>query len=455
MLIRFVVDNLFSFGERKEFNMIPRPRLNTLNHHKYNLCNFDLLKMSSIYGANAAGKSNLIKAIALLQGIVLEEKMPIEIQELQFKFQDLTLNKPILLALEFIHSDTPFLYALEIVNERISTEELYISGLGRTDKLLFERKTNSANETTLIFNPELEKNHELRTYRDILLKSFVKTNKPILKLISESGEAYLPQARNAFDWFDNVLQLVSPSSKPGALAHRIDINPELKKYAENMLGSLRIGIEKLLSQKQKFKDVFGDDISDNVELNQLVSEIEGDPKKIARLKLIKGDELVIVKENGEIVVKKLQIEHIGKNKITAQFGMDEESDGTVRLLDFVPAFQDIATKSKVYIIDEIERSIHPLLIKELVGKFSKDEMTNGQLIFTTHESNLLDQEIFRQDEIWFAEKDETGSTDLYSLSDFKEHKTIDIRKGYLNGRYGSIPFLANLKDLNWHNNVTK
>ena len=104
----------------------------------------------------------------------------------------------------------------------------------------------------------------------------------------------------------------------------------------------------------------------------------------------------------------------------------------------------------MFIIDEIERSIHPLLIKELVKKFSLDPNTKGQLIFTTHESNLLDQKILRQDEIWFAEKNENGSTDIYSLNDFKEHKTIDIQKGYLNGRYGSIPFLANLKDLNWH-----
>ncbi len=127
---------------------------------------------------------------------------------------------------------------------------------------------------------------------------------------------------------------------------------------------------------------------------------------------------------------------------------------TVRLLDFVPAFCDIITINKVFIIDEIERSIHPLLIKELIRKFSHDEKTKGQLIFTTHESNLLDQEIFRQDEIWFVEKDKNGSTDLYSLNDFKEHKTIDIRKGYLNGRYGSIPFLGNLRDLNWYKDDT-
>ena len=164
----------------------------------------------------------------------------------------------------------------------------------------------------------------------------------------------------------------------------------------------------------------------------------------------KGDELVLVKEGDSYFVKRLILEHKGENDFLTDFYLDEESDGTIRLLDFVPAFQDLLSKNKVFIIDELERSIHPLLIKELVMKFSLDNLSKGQLIFTTHESNLLDQDIFRQDEIWFAEKDENGSTDLYSLSDFKEHKTIDIRKGYLNGRYGSIPFLGNLKDLNWH-----
>ena len=164
----------------------------------------------------------------------------------------------------------------------------------------------------------------------------------------------------------------------------------------------------------------------------------------------RGDEIIIVKENGVINVKQLKLEHKGKNGQLINFNIDEESDGTIRLLDFIPAFQDLISKSKVFLIDEIERSIHPLLIKELVKKFSEDNKSEGQLIFTTHESNLLDQDLFRQDEIWFAEKDKNGITDLYSLSDFKEHKTIDIRKGYLNGRYGSIPFLANLKDLNWH-----
>jgi AAA15 family ATPase/GTPase len=191
--------------------------------------------------------------------------------------------------------------------------------------------------------------------------------------------------------------------------------------------------------------------SSDKELDSLIKDVEESPKKMIGLRSNNGDELIVVKEDGKIWVKTLKVGHVGKRHKSVLFNLDEESDGTVRLLDFVPAFKSVISSEKVFIIDEIERSIHPLLIKELVQKFSLDSNTRGQLIFTTHESNLLNQEIFRQDEIWFAEKNKEGSTDLYSLNDFKEHKTIDIQKGYLNGRYGSIPFLGNLQDLNWHN----
>ena len=167
------------------------------------------------------------------------------------------------------------------------------------------------------------------------------------------------------------------------------------------------------------------------------------------LKLINDEHIVFHKQNNDIYVLKLILEHNSVNNKPVIFYENEESDGTKRLLDYLILYFDIIFYNKLYIVDEIERSIHPLLIKNLISKFSSNEKTSGQLIFTTHESNLLDQDIFRQDEIWFAEKNKKGSTELYPLSDFKEHHTIDISKGYLNGRYGAIPFLGNLKDLNW------
>jgi AAA15 family ATPase/GTPase len=93
--------------------------------------------------------------------------------------------------------------------------------------------------------------------------------------------------------------------------------------------------------------------------------------------------------------------------------------------------------------------MHPILIKDIMQKISESNTAKGQLVFTTHESGLLDQNIFRPDEIWFAQKDSEQATQLYPLSDYNIHKTANIENGYLIGRYGGIPFLSNLKDLHW------
>ena len=444
MLIRFVIENMYSFGERKEFTTIPNKRLKTLQNHKYDKDGFKILKLSSIYGANGAGKSNLIKSLFQFQNLITREVIPYNLKDTLFKFGN---QKRQILAIEFIKDHTPLYYAIELFEDKISTEELYVSGLGKKeDKLIFERKTDDK-ETTIKFLDEFENDEKSQILKTVLLEEFVKPNEPVLKLLSNRDNKFLKNVKKAYEWFSESLQIITPDSKPRALAHKIDTDIEFKKYAEDLMSSFNIGIESLKAEKKNIHEFFGKD-NEN-ELDKLINEVEDSPKKMIGIRSRSGDELIVVKENDTIWVKTLKVEHSSTIN-SAFFELDEESDGTVRLLDFVPAFKNVISSEKVYIVDEIERSIHPLLIKELVKKFSLDDKTKGQLIFTTHESNLLDQDIFRQDEIWFAEKDLNGSTDLYSLSDFKEHKTIDIRKGYLNGRYGSIPFLGNLEDLKWH-----
>ncbi len=449
MLIRFVIENVFSFGERKEFNMLPRPRLRTLNSHRYSLGGFDVLKMSAIYGANGAGKSNLIKALGLLQDIVLKEEVPFRSRDVRFKFGDAQARPGQMLAVEFIQDETAFYYGVEVANGLFLTEELYFSGLGKeADRLIFERKTLPDGTVALNFPKAFEEDEKGEVIKAVLVEEFVKPNKSLLKLISNRDNKHLNGAKKAFEWFRETLQIITPESKPVALAHRIDHDPSFKKYAEEVLCSFGVGVGTLSTERKGIGEFFGED-NEN-EVVELAEKVEDSPMKMLGLRSRKGDELIVVKEGNEIFVKQLKLAHTGGNGSTALFDLDEESDGTVRLLDFVPAFHDVVSRNKVYVIDEIERSIHPVLVKSLVQKFSLDEHTKGQLIFSTHESNLLDQGIFRQDEIWFVEKDSTGATDLYALSDFKEHHTIDIRKGYLNGRYGSIPFLGNFQDLNWH-----
>ncbi len=448
MLIRFVVENLFSFDAQKEFNTFPNNRLKTLAHHKYKIAGFNILKLSSIYGANGAGKSNLIKALYLFRKLLIEEEIPFELKNTEFKFFEGDRKKQTLVV-EFFQENTAFYYGLEFLDDLILTEELYLSGLGKTeDRLVFERKTDENRNTEITFSEDFEKDEKSQLLKSILLEEFVKPDEPVLKLIANRDNKFLQPAKKAFAWFSESLQIIMPESRPRALPQLIDRDEQFKRYAEDIMSSFNLGITALSVEKKKIEDFFGED--DRDELDQLIKEVEKSPVKMLGLRNKRGDEIVVVKEDGKIWVKSVKTGHTGKDGKLELFELREESDGTIRLLDFIPAFKDALDKRKVFIIDEIERSIHPLLIKELLKKFSLDSETKGQIIFTTHESNLLDQQMFRQDEIWFVEKDKTGATDLYSLSDFREHKTIDIRKGYLNGRYGAIPFLANLHDLNWH-----
>jgi uncharacterized protein len=447
MLIRFVVNNLFSFGQEKEFNMLPSSHSKNLGHHKYHIKEgFELLKMSSIYGANGAGKSNLIKSLFLLKEMILNEAIPKSFNEKQFKLSKPETRSSQILSVEFVQNAQSFYYAIEINDSIIFTEELYESGLGKQpDKLIFERKTDKEKKTLLKFSDEFESDKESQVLKKVIEKSLSKANKPLLKLLSTLDNPFLADIGTALKWFEETLQIVMPEAKPIALAHHIDIDKAFKQYAEEIMLSFNTGIQGLKTERKKLK------AGEEVELDELLKNIEKSPQKMIGMKNRKnGDEIIVLKENEEIVLKQLKLEHLGTEGVIAEFDLHEESDGTIRLLDLIPAFKSIVSQNKVFVIDEIERSIHPILIKALVEKFSQDQQTNGQLIFTTHESSLLEQNIFRTDEIWFVEKDKQGCTDIYPLSDFKEQKITDIRKGYLNGRYGSIPFLAHLKDLNWH-----
>ncbi len=447
MLIRFIVNNIFSFGELREFNMLPNARLRTLAHHKYNINGLELLKITSVYGANAAGKSNIIKALSLLDDFVRDEITIATIRNNHFKFSK-NENEKQLLAIEFFQNNTSFYYSLEISRNIISCESLHISGLGKhEDQLLYRRETDTNKKTSILFHDAFEKDEKSQILKQILIEEFIKPDKPIFALLSKRDNIHLLDIKIAYEWFDYTLDIISPDSMASSLAVRIEREPTFKKYAEDIMSSFDLGVTSITFDKKEIRDFFGQE--NEKEANEIIEQVENASDKRISMKNDYGDRIIVIKENDNYFVKELKLEHSGSNN---QIGLElnEESDGTRRLLDFIPAFHNLFTKAKVYVVDEIERSIHPLIIKELIKRFSQDPHTKGQLVFTTHESNLLDQDLFRQDEIWFAEKDKKGLTDLYSLSAFKEHKTIDIKKGYLNGRYGAIPFLANLQDLNWH-----
>jgi uncharacterized protein len=251
--------------------------------------------------------------------------------------------------------------------------------------------------------------------------------------------------KKALDWFESDLQIVLPQSRPESLAFLLDKIAQFKVFAEVCMQTFETGVDGIRVETIPIEDFLGPD--NKAEAEKITAELRANPGNIMGYPN-DIEHVDFVWEDGRANAKRVVLTH-KEDKGKSTFILPEESDGTRRLLEYLPMLYMAIFSSKVCIIDEIERSLHPLIIKELIRKFSEDQSTKGQLIFSTHESNLLDQEIFRPDEIWFAEKNKLGATELYPLSEFKEHHTLDIRKGYLNGRYGGIPFLGNLKDLNW------
>jgi uncharacterized protein len=448
MLIRFTFNNVYSFGVQSEFSMIPNSRLKTLQNHIYQGEEFGVLKMAAIYGANGAGKSNLIKAIEMLAALVRRQIPPSRYKRSLFRLRDGYEEAVQLFAIEFIQAETPFYYAVEIQNGFITTEELYVSGLGKAeDQLVFERKTIQTGETSITFSKEFESDEKSLVLKSILLEEFVKPDKTILKLLAKRENPFLGETRKAYAWFEETLNILTPDTRPANLTRALDAEEGFKEFAEELIRAVGLGISGLTVEKKPFDQFILE--QPNTSREDIYEEIDNIPEGMVIVRNSAGEEYTIVKDKEGVWVERLLLEHKGNAEHRTLFDLVDESDGTVRILDFVPAFNDLTHGPCVYLIDEIERSIHPSLIKQLIRNFSSANGSKGQVIFTTHESHLLDQDIFRQDEVWFVEKNQQGSSTLYSLNDFKEHKTIDIQKGYLSGRYGAIPFLANLDSLNW------
>lgn len=437
MLVRFIVDNVLSFGDETEFNMLPQARLRTHPHHKYNTEQFPLLKMSALYGANGAGKSNLVKAIDMLLEFIREEEIPSRLSESTFKFSE--TPRPQRMGIEFIVENESYFYGVEIFQEIVISEELYFSGLGKKDDILiFDRKTTENGETTLTFSSDLEKDENIKLLKSVILENFVFNNKSIFKLLHNRRLNVFSKIKESYEFICGSIIILGNNSYEFMMESIFDIliSPE-RLSMDNLVKKYNLGINSFSIKKSEIEDL------SLYKRNQYIKNIKNE-LYIKNPDSVTFDEFITY-ENGKLILNKLLCMHNG-----ISFSISEESDGTQKLIQLLPVIITMIEDNVTIIIDEIERSIHPLLIKELVRKFSEDPDTKGQLIFTTHESNLLDLDLFRQDEIWFAEKKPSGSTHLYSLSDFREHTTTDIRKGYLSGRYGSIPFLGNLHDLNWH-----
>lgn len=426
MLLRLRIKNFLSFYEETEFNMFPNPKRTSFPNHIYTDVEVPLLKHAAIYGANGSGKSNFIKAIQFLEGFVLKEDFleNIDIDDYRFQLVE-QAESAIQFEIEFYQDNNYFIYSVEITSDEIS-EELVLSGLGRLDdKLLFSRK-GSEIKSDYITNIESTKE---------LLK--MNPHSSVFPLNRRFPVLSSQEVKSAIDWFGKKLDIITINATLPSLIDLMSTKPELLKFTNEVFRNIGVGINSIEIKETPFDEWLAtyknaESVKKFMEGKQLDSN-----RTISRMENNRTIFNVSLKE-GKQVVEEFIFDQIGQLGYHKGMKMSAQSDGTVRLLTLIPAIYGAILSDKVVVVDEIDNSIHPKLMNSLLRYFSEKE-TKGQLIFTTHDTHLLNQqELLRPDEMWLAEK-ENGNTKMYSINDFKIHHTINIENGYMDGRFGAIP----------------
>lgn len=444
MIVSFSVSNFRSFEEEETLNLVASTRIP--NDHTEHLVAIPssketVLRSAVIYGANGAGKSNFFMALEYFQDMLTN---PVNkntgTKRQAFRFGD-EQNKSSLFDLQFITDGILYRLGFKVDDQRI-VEEWFVRIEGSREIVLYERITdNEGNVKIEIKNDSNDKLKALATVGGPQNQTFLATIRTNLE-----NKDYSDDIRRALLWIVEDLVLISPTSQFYSLGNELNKNPGFKQFASDFLKSSSTGIDGLEIDRQEISEEQLKTILSENEYALIRNKIE--TQGFAAYNFGEGE---IVAEKGfpnryySLTIKAKHEHETGKN---IPLNLSEESDGTKRLLNLIPALHFLGKKWTVFVIDEIDRSLHPLLTIKFIQFFlAACGIKNSQIIITTHESNLLDLDIWRRDEIWFTEKNEHGATKLYSLADFKVRTDLKINKHYLQGRFGAIPFLGNIDGL--------
>lgn len=429
MLLRVTIQNLLSFYEKTTFDMFPNPKREFLANHINTSGKIPLLKHALIYGANGSGKSNFVKVLQFIKSFAVKDVFLGSIDLNDFFFQLVRANKePIKVEIEFFAKGNYYIYGVEIQRDTKNTikEYLCLSGLGeKEDVPVFERIGNVVAPTM-----------DAKLTADLLKKN---SKSSILSLNKKYPVINDEHLHVVCDWFSDNLDVISIDSELPVLIDMMSRNKQLFDFANRLLSSLHI--TNSFSVKETPINKWLSNRKNSSELQQMLLKIPND----AGLTVFSNNRInfSISQKNGEQIVQEFLFEQLGIGGYKKKMAINSQSDGTVRLLTLIPALYD-ASKGHVVVIDEVENSMHPNLIFNLLKYFFNIE-SNGQLICTTHLTLLQNQqELIRPDELWKVEK-ENGNSKMYSFNDFKIHNTMNIEKGYLEGRYGGVPQMSNIE----------
>lgn len=382
------------------------------------------LKSKAIYGANASGKSNIIKALVAFIRIVrtsVKDEKALDNTE-SFRLSSETENEPTFFQIIFWHKNIKYRYGFEADEENITAEWLYGKPKDRelpffirdNQEIIDLDKTNysEGNKLLSLLDADSDENEVFRN------------NSLFLSTLATFGFGKL--SKQLIDSFASIT-VINGLGHQGMYTYAGDSlnDDKRKKYILDFLKYGDIGIEDINAI-----EISSDDLPDTVD-----EEIRKDFDNKKKRKLLISTR------------KKFDENLVSKNMESFPFG-DHESEGTIKLFELSPFLYDALKNERPIIIDEFDARFHPLLTRKIIELFNSSENTGSQLIFTTHDTNLLSADLLRRDQIEFVEKDKYGASHLYSLVQFKGiRNTASFEKDYIQGKYGAIPFLGDFSKL--------
>jgi uncharacterized protein len=444
MLLSFSLENWMSFRDQVNFSMVAsRERQHGDRIPKLGRYQTRILPIAAIYGGNASGKTNLFKALNFAKSLVVKGTQPESFIPVEpFRLDIEGADRPSRFAFELLINESIYGFSFAVTRKAVLEEKLaLITGAG--EKVLYDRRDGNPH-----FDHSLSKNQFLQFAFDGTRDNQLFLTNSVSQKVSDFKHVY--------DWFRNTLELVAPDARFEPFEQFLDEDGHpLYATMNEMLSQLDTGIAHLGEEEipfeniplpEKLKTMLREDIKEGMTTRLWTEPI--------------NDRIVVTRKDGELIAKKLVSFHKKKDGTEARFDIRQESDGSLRVIDLLPAFLELSKQrsTKVYVIDEIDRSLHTLLIRRLLESYlsSCSAKTRTQLLLTTHDVLLMDQQLLRRDEMWVTERDASGTSNLFSFSEYKDVRyDKDIRKSYLQGRLGGIPRILSVDPFSNSHDVEK
>ena len=429
MLIRFSVENWMSFKEQAVFSMVATKEI----QHKERVIRPggyrpNLLPVAAVYGGNAAGKTNLFKALNFAKNFILSgAQIGGMIGVEPFRLCQDCLSMPSRFAFTILIGDKIYEYAFAATRRKVVEEKL-VCVKKTTEELLFHR-----------IEGDKDGHFAQRYARDNRLQVVFEGTRDNSLFLTTSVSLQIEHFKPIYDWFYGTLELVGPDSRFEPFDQFIDESNRLYAMMNDILPQFDTGIQRLCGEKVPLDSIqFPDPMLKIWILNNVK---EGFP---LRIRTFANELFVFSREGEEVKAHKLITMHKGQDGEDVRFEIRQESDGSQRMIDLMPAFLKLTetNANKVFVVDEIDRSLHSVLTRSLLEMYLNtcSTETRKQLLFTTHDVTLMDQNLLRRDEMWITERSQEGESSLISICEYKGVRNDNnLRGSYLKGRFGGIP----------------